>query len=220
MSTIKDILGERFGRWTVMDYVGTNSRGNPIWLCQCDCGTWKELTHYTLLVKKSKSCGCESRKVKLNDYILTDDVCKCILSTGEHVLFDREDYPKIAQHKWSKSGGYACTIIDGHNVRFHRLIIDCPEKMLIDHINRNRLDNRKCNLRICTTMQNNWNAIYPRFNGGHRGVIKLNRTNKWLARINVNYECIILGRYNSFEEAVEARLKAEKFYFGEFAPKD
>ena len=217
MGTIKDILGERFGLWTVMDYVGIDNKGHPIWLCQCDCGKWREVTHHSLISGKSRSCGC-SRKAKLNDYILTDDVCKCILSSGEEVLFDREDYSKIARHKWSKSGGYVCATIDGHSVRFHRLIIDCPKGMLIDHINRNPLDNRKCNLRICTPMQNSWNTIHKRFKREHRGVIK--RKNDWLVVICVNSERIIIGCYDKFEDAVDARLKAEKFYFGEFAPKE
>lgn len=220
MGTIKDILGERFGRWTVMDYVGIDNYGNPLWLCQCDCGTWRELTHHTLLVGKSTSCGCETRKAKLNKYILTDDECKCILSTGEEVLFDREDYPKIAQHKWVKGDRYVHTTIDGHNVRMHRLIVHCPKGMVIDHINRNPFDNRKCNLRPCTPLQNSWNAIHPRFKAGHRGVTKLKRTNEWVAVINVNSERIVLGKYTTFEEAVDARLKAERFYFGEFAPKE
>ena len=219
MGTIKDILGERFGRWTVIDYVGVDNYGNPTWLCQCDCGTWRELTHRTLLTGKSTSCGCESRKVKLNDYILTDNVCKCILSTGEEVLFDREDYSKIAQYKWAKSR-YVRTIVDGKSLLMHRLIIDCPEGMVIDHINRDPFDNRKCNLRICTSTQNAWNKIMPRAKEGHRGLYKLKRTNEWVAVINVNSERIVLGKYATFEEAVDARLKAERFYFGEFAPKE
>ncbi len=218
MSAIKDLLGERFGRWTVMDYVGEDTYGNPRWLCQCDCGTWREVTHYNLLVTKSRSCGCEKRKVTLNKYILTDDVCKCILSNGEECLFDREDYPKIAQHNWRKTDDYVYAMIDGRRKAIHRVIIDCPEGMVVDHINRNPLDNRKCNLRICTPLQNSWNKIHSRFKTEHRGIIKLK--NEWVVRICVNYEIITIGRYKNFEDAVDARLKAEKFYFGEFTPKE
>lgn len=219
MSAIKDLLGERFGRWTVIDYVGEDAHGKPRWLCQCDCGTWRELSHHNLLVNKSRSCGCEKRKVKLNKYILTDEVCKCILSNGEECLFDREDYPKIAQYKWSKhSSNYVYSIINGHGAAFHRLIVDCPEGMVVDHINRNPLDNRKCNLRICTPLQNSWNTIHPRFKAEHRGVSKLK--DEWVVKICVNRETITIGRYKNFEDAVDARLKAEKFYFGEFAPKE
>lgn len=219
MGAIKDLLGERFGRRTVVDYVGIDTYGRPVWLCQCDCGTWRELTHNTLLVGKSTSCGCERKIVKLNDYVLTDDVCKCILPNGNEALFDREDYPKIAQHRWMQSDrSYVYTTIDGHNMMLHRLIMDCPDGMVVDHINHNRLDNRKCNLRICTTMQNSWNTIHPRSTDGFRGVTK--RKNDWRVEITVNHERIIIGYYDTFEEAVEARLKAEQFYLGEFAPKE
>lgn len=62
----KDITGLRFGHWTVISYAGRNKNGFTLWLCQCDCGTKKEVCGYTLRDGSSQSCGC-SRNERLKN---------------------------------------------------------------------------------------------------------------------------------------------------------
>ena len=77
-------------------------------------------------------------------------------------LIDAEDVPKIIGYSWGVTDkGYArrSTVIDGKtkNIRMHHAILQPPKGMVIDHINHDKLDNRKCNLRAVTAIQNNHN---------------------------------------------------------------
>jgi hypothetical protein len=81
-----------------------------------------------------------------------------------------------------------------------------PEQ--IDHINRNRADNRWENLRAVSNMENAWNKTAPRNRSGFTGVRREN--NKWLAEIKVNYKPIRLGLYETPEAAHAAYLEAKR----------
>ena len=90
---------------------------------------------------------------------------------------------------------------------------------IIDHINRDKLDNRKCNLRISDKTGNNRNVGLQKNNtSGITGVGWNRQMNKWIAQITVNYKTIYLGSFNDKEDAIKCRLMAEKKYFGEYAP--
>ena len=77
-------------------------------------------------------------------------------------LVDDEDYEILNQHKWHNNIGYARTDIKDGNKWFgklmHRLIMNVPIKMEVDHIDRNGLNNQKSNLRIVTHQQNSMNS--------------------------------------------------------------
>lgn len=80
---------------------------------------------------------------------------KLIMSNGE-CLIDKEDYEVVSQFKWYiASHGYVRRSSD--KIYLHRFLMGSPEKLTVDHINRNKLDNRKSNLRICTQKENNRN---------------------------------------------------------------
>ena len=95
----------------------------------------------------------------------------------------------------------------------HRLINNTPKNMLTDHINRDKLDNRKCNLRSGNKSLNSINRCKPSNNkSGFKGVHLDSWTEKWRAEIKINGKKITLGRFNNKLDAVEARAKAEKKY--------
>lgn len=103
---------------------------------------------------------------------------------------------------------------------FHRIVTDCPDDLVPDHINGkdSRFDNRKCNLRLTTTSQNNMNkGLRINNTSGVTGVNFDKRLQQWRSRIGVNKETIELGYFDKFEDAVKARKEAEEKYFGEFS---
>lgn len=79
---------------------------------------------------------------------------------GKYTLVDVEDVEKVASYKWHVSdNGYVINRTHGKTVRIHRLIMNTPKYMDTDHINHNKLDNRKTNLRICTRSANLRNRL-------------------------------------------------------------
>lgn len=88
-----------------------------------------------------------------------------------------------------------------------------------DHKNRNPLDNRKSNLRKATKYENAANHSKSiRNTSGVIGVNWNNSENKWIAQLKKEHKVVYYKRFNNKEDAIRARLKAEKEYFGEFAP--
>lgn len=106
-------------------------------------------------------------------------------------------------------------------VRLHRLIMNCwDSEMEIDHKNHNGLDNRKINLRICTTAQNQWNMMLSRGVSPYKGVTLLRKRKspkKWRAVLRVNGAWKLIGYYETEKEAALAYNQAASFYYGEFA---
>ena len=98
------------------------------------------------------------------------------------------------------------------------MILDKPKNFVVDHINGNKLDNRRSNLRICTCKENLRNVSASKNNKtGHLG-ISLTKFGRYRARIMVDGKEIRLGNYVNLEDAIKARKKAEIKYFGEYSP--
>lgn len=105
-------------------------------------------------------------------------------------------------------------------VRLHRFILELndKEKRQVDHINGDKLDNRKSNLRLVTNSQNQMNKRPQRKSkSGQNGVIYLENRKRWLARIRRDGRLYHIGYYADLDEAVAARLKAENSLFGEYS---
>ena len=146
---------------------------------------------------------------------------KIPLTHGKFALVDDEDFDFLNQWKWHLSdGGYAqrnnLTRIGvgkykNRMLKMHRVVNETPDKLFTDHINRNKLDNRKCNLRNATKSLNGINRGKPSNNvSGFKGVHVDGMS--WRAEIAINGKRIKLGRFKKLEDAVSARLKAEKKY--------
>ena len=117
-------------------------------------------------------------------------------------------------------GGYLRIRVCSRLYQAHRLawFYDCGEwpKYQIDHINRNKTDNRIANLRDVSQKQNGQNASKRSDNtSGHPGVYWHKRDSKWVAQITHNYKLIHLGYFSILEEAIAARKAAEKLYWAD-----
>jgi hypothetical protein len=131
---------------------------------------------------------------------------------------DLEDYDKIKDILWHTNiDGY---IVSSHGVCLHRIVMNCPKGLYVDHIGGDDTtnDNRKSNLRITTNSQNLMNRRLQKNNtSGVTGVSWNKLGNKWEAYIKINKKIIHLGRYAEKEDAINARKKAERKYFGEYS---
>lgn len=96
----------------------------------------------------------------------------------------------------------------------HRYIMNSPEGKQVDHINGDRLDNRRGNLRICTNQENNFNK--PSINGLYKGVYQSKETGSWIAQITFNGKCKSLGSYDNPHDAAHAYNTASKEMHGEY----
>lgn len=232
--------GEKFNHWTVLgldEEFEEKRKGTAKerrYICECDCEnhTIKSVSGSSLKKGRSKSCGCLQKEAasktgknnfKGNKYDLTGEYgIGWTTNTNKEFYFDLEDYNKIKSYTWRESDwGYCLAFIpdDKNNQTIlMQYVVFESENQIIDHINRNRLDNRKENLRKCTKKENLRNiSLSTRNKSGYLGVY-LNKNNKWVAQIRVNQKTKYLGSFDNMEEAIKARLKAEKEYFGEFAP--
>lgn len=149
------------------------------------------------------------------------------LPNGKKVKVDIIDYYFFNQWKWHDYDGYAArTVYLGGGrknakykmVKLHREIMANPEGYQVDHINGDKYDNRRCNLRLATNSQNQMNKGLQKNNtSGHTGVQWVPKWNRWMARIIKDKKRIYLGAFKTKEEAIMARKVAEKIYFNNFA---
>lgn len=138
---------------------------------------------------------------------------------GFVVLIDKIDEEKFNQSTWGITRkGYVRSYSRKLNrIMLHRHLLGVTDQnLLIDHKNRNKLDNRRGNLRLCNNSENLRNR--PGVNGRKlKGVIWDKSRKKFRAAITVNYKCFFLGRFNSEKDAAMAYNKAAIIHFGKFA---
>lgn len=224
----EDLTGKRFGRWEVICLSEkTDSRKRKFWLCRCSCDLHNEKIVRSDILKsgQSQSCGCLHSEIsstigkhrkKHNEYNLSGNYgIGYTTNTNEEFYFDLEEYDKIKDYTWMKDGyGYIWSIIDTKPTRFHRFILGLKTDVhLVDHINRIKYDNRKCNLRIATYSENNHNTDLQKNNkSGKKGVHKHMRGG-YNAQITFEGE-IKRKHFKTLKEAISQRRQWELDLFG------
>lgn len=231
----KDLTGKTFGRLTVIrqtdDYISPQGRHYARWLCECSCEEHNQcvVTGSCLTTGHTQSCGCYAReqaadfcsktKRKTNDYDLSGDYGIGIYSNcNDTFLFSLSDFDIIKNYCWNKgTHGYPETWNSETNttMEMHELL----GLYWYDHINRNRSDNRRENLRPANIEKNSFNkSIYKNNTSGVTGVHWDKNKEKWIAQINIDHKRTQIGSFNIKQDAIMARLKAEAKYYGDFAP--
>ena len=230
MGKVLDLAGKKIGRLTVLQRHGKAKRGECAkWECVCECGNKTVKTSQYLTHSQFPSCGCygaeitsklKKGNIKGNRYVIDGDIVRMYTNnTGAEFCFDAEDLDKVLKYTWMENHrGYI--VRTASYLALHRYLMEeVPEGMVVDHKDRDKKNNRKFNLRIITQQENTANRSVNKNNQfGVAGVHKNNsRFVKYVATIGKNGR-LFKGYYKTLEEAIIARLSAEKEIYGDNAP--
>ncbi len=153
----------------------------------------------------------------------TEETKRIKLTWGKYAIVDADDYDRLRSYNWCALEGsqtfYAKTFhLSGAILSMHRLILNAPKGLFVDHIDHNGLNNRKSNLRLCTNQQNLRNKLpKPGCSSKYKGVSWSKARNKFRAKIVHNGKAIHLGYFDSEIDAARAYDKKAHEVFGEFA---
>ena len=200
--SFKDLTNKKFHRLTVLKRV-ENLGKNSQWLCRCDCGKEKVIRGNSLTTGNTKSCGCLNSEVHRDiaktlfkkKWVPIDqgDYYDIPLSNNKYTKIDKSDYEKIKSYSWyytsngyASSGGINKCSKENKRKLLHRYILGITSSNIqIDHINGDRLDNRRSNLRVASNAENSRNGFIRNDNtSGHRGISFDSERNMWVAEIN------------------------------------
>ena len=167
-----------------------------------------------LLFYRKKKHGYPFRKIKLTQ--------------GQYAKVDPEDFETLNQFKWCAAKDYETYYAIRYartannkktTVKMHRQIMNAKDSDIIDHWNHDGLDNRKRNLSIVTTSQNNANSNRGKNRGSskYKGVCRDRASGKWRAGIGYQGQHIHLGMFDDEIEAAKAYDEAARKYYGEYA---
>ncbi len=154
-----------------------------------------------------------------------------IIGSEKVIVVDDEDYENLSKYRWYLTGFYAFRLVTVGNRKIgrsrrstymHRQIMNAKNGEVVDHINHDKLDNRKINLRIGNHSMNGANSRINahktiRSTSIFKGVTFSSRRKKWIAKINVNQRTRYIGGYDSQESAARAYNEMANFHFGKFA---
>jgi hypothetical protein len=144
------------------------------------------------------------------------------LPNGQLSLISSSDWDNVSKYRWHNSDGYVKTNRSAPQrglLQLHRLIMDPPAGMDVDHINGNGLDNRRCNLRIATRSQNRMNErIRPaKATSRFKGVSWNTKSRCWVVNLKLNGEQKHLGSFPCEIAAANAYDDEAIRLFGDFA---
>lgn len=184
--------------------------------CGSDKGVRKYRQEMELCVKHYTQMWSRGKILKRtvfdpNDFHVKEDYVEVVLfnrccNEVARAIIDTEDMKKVQEKKWGLKNGY---VRSSDHVFLHHYVFGRKEDLIIDHINRDPLDNRKKNLRFATYREN-------MLNQGCRGYHWDKLNSKWVVQISIDGKNTTLGRFKDEADAKEARLRAEIKYYGKF----
>lgn len=212
--------GEKHNKLTIIEEVATiRKTGKTVQIirmvrCRCECG--KEIVTRLSSARHgmTKSCGClwYGSRSDIEPPPVTG-ARWVALTKNQFALVDESDFEAVSKFRWRYSNGYASTGGGPRSkikpMQMQRMLMvgtsDCG-KMVVDHIDRNPLNNRRSNLRLITHAQNLANSV-PRKGRKYKGVFA--RDKKWEAKLMVNMKLHRLGcTFPTAEDAARAYNEA------------
>lgn len=206
------------------------------WECECTCEKHTIIKADGKEIKSGhvKSCGCINRERiiaqnkswhKVNTYseVCTDEYGDYYIgkttNTNKEFYIDVEDFDAIKEYCWSEDGNHYLIAWDPNTqaiIKMHTLLTKYD---ICDHADRNRVNNRRYNLRPATVGENCRNISVRVDNSSDvTGVSWGKKAQRWRAYLQYERSNMNLGYFINKDDAIKARLKAEAKYFGEFAP--
>lgn len=150
---------------------------------------------------------------------MTGNVLEIPLTQGKAVLVSECDYESLIKYKWYYNNGYAVRAEwDGEKqkrVYMHRHILQAPKHLQVDHVDRDRLNNTRENLRLCTKGENERNKVKKTTRRSKYRGVQWDK-GKWRADIQHEGKKIYLGRFLSEEDGALAYNEAVLLYHGDF----
>lgn len=142
--------------------------------------------------------------------------CSTPSSPNTYAIVDADMGAELSQYTWGVSdSGYARTTLPGpRTLKMHQAILKADDGMTVDHINRDKLDNRRANLRSATMSQQIQNQGLGS-NRRYKGAYRHSNCDRWEARIRYKDKAYYLGLYETDEDAAKAYDKAALFFYGE-----
>jgi len=164
------------------------------------------------LVQVDPCATCPNFRVRREPAVWTtppeppnDEIRYIPLTKGLYAIVDAADFEWLNRYKWTTlSAGdkaYAIRSHKGKTILMHREIMQPPPGMVVDHINGLSVNNRRCNLRVCTPQQNHFNSRPRAKKSKYKGVRFDKDSGKWYAEIT---HCKIKYHLGTFEDEIEA----------------
>ena len=218
-STIKRYEGQIYNNWEVIKYDKTLSNGIQIYECKClNCG---QISHKSVYAARLNVTGrCQNCPPTYN-FIINGSSATGVLPDGTAFIIDADKVPEFSKYNWIKnSKGY----IQRSNKNMPKLMLhwfalgyDKAQEFLIDHKNRNRLDNRSSNLRLVTCEQNSMNRSLSKNNTtGYLGVCQNKKKNGYISKIMFHNKNFFLCHNTDLVTAAQMYNYAADLIFGEF----
>lgn len=219
--------GYKWNTYTIIERTsGEEGSSEARYLCRCECGSLREFPSRTILHNSPDTCT-RCRAHSLSDYEDMGNYVALLCTGGNKALVDKEDLERVVNRKWfcDQRGYVKCNKLATDNVEtkqisMHRYIMNPPSNMVVDHINHNPLDNRKCNLRICTEKENYQNRKLPSTNSSGLKGVNVTKYSRWTASISKgdgSGKTDYLGSYSSKIDAAIAYDKEALKLFKEFS---
>lgn len=234
-STYKNLIGQKFGRLTVLKEDFIDKKHCIHWLCQCDCGNLVSVRTDQLKSGRAKSCGClakekarenslinPNKKLKKNIYEVQENGTVFLYNETktEYAVIDKYSEQFVKNFYWSKdfNGYWRTQVKNNQNIFYLHSFIhtkiyknEMGTNEIVDHLDRNKSNNLISNLRTATKQENAFNIESTK-----RSYRK--SWNKFIAQIAHNGKHYYLGGYDTEEEANKIYKYVNKLLFGKYSP--
>lgn len=212
-----DIVGKHIQGWEVLSEAGYV---NGVWMfnCRCErCGAESMKSAGELHTSRSARCA---KCPPMYGFEISGNTAIGTLPDGSQFIIDKDTIPIADRYYWRRdtADGYV-RAYKPHNIALHRLIVGVDDpKVIVDHINRNRLDCRRENLRVISAFGNSCNhGSFITNKSGHIGVYYSKCSGKYEVKVGYNRRRILLG--SSQDDLVTLAQMyniGAKFFFGDF----